>query len=211
MRLPIPLLLLAACRCGAGRSEGGAPPGHFEAAPSLLRAVEAGDLPAAAEAARRLDGGPPTEDAGPAESGALEDLHAAAGFLVASADVEEAGDGLARVAEACGACHGIAGVAASGGPAVPDGRAPLHARAAEALWWAVVSGDPARGREVAALLATDPPRSRSGVGEAAPRVETAARAAAAGGSPADLLAVLVGACPACHGPASDAAAGAGPG
>jgi len=210
MRALVPLIALAACRCGA--DGGTAPsPGHFEDSPSLVRAVEAGDLPAAAEAARRLDGGAAAEQAGPEGQRALEDLHAAAGFLVAAADAGEAGDGLARVAEACGACHAAEGVGPPAGPAVPAGSAPLHPRAAEALGWAVASGDPARGREVATRLAADPPGAREGSGDASVRVEAAARAAAAGGPPGDLLAVLAGACTACHVPASGAASGAGPG
>jgi hypothetical protein len=157
--------------------------------------VEAGDLAAVTEAARRLDGGPLVEDASGAAGHALGDLHSAAGFLVAAADAAEAGIGVARVAEACGACHVAEGVV------IPGIETKGHARIAQSLWWGVVAGDPALGRDAAARLAADPPRTRQRPGseEAARAVAEAARATASGGSATDLLAVLVGACPICHG------------
>ncbi|MBN1334982.1 MAG: hypothetical protein JXB39_03375 [Deltaproteobacteria bacterium] len=210
MHVPIQWIVLAACRCAPAHHEGGAAaPGHFEDAPSLLRAVEAGDLPAAAVAARGMDGGWPTEEAGRAGRRALEDLHAAVGFIVAAADAGEAADGLARVAESCGACHLAERVSVGR----PSPEVSGHARATEALWWAVVSGDSARGREVAARLAEDPPRAREGMrsSDAADRVLEAARAARTDLPPSDLLATVVGACGDCHRAAADATDGVGPG
>lgn len=190
------LLVLAACRCTPGQPPGRAQPvGHFDDASTLLRAVEAGDLVAATEAARRLDGGPLVEGASGVAGHALEDLHAAVGFLVSGTDAAEAGVGLARVAEACGSCHVAEGVMFQGAESTG------HAGIAESLWWGIVGGEPAFERDAAARLAVDPPRARQRAGseEAAQAVAEAARATALAGSTVDLFAVLVGACSTCHG------------
>lgn len=161
--------LLAGCRCAP---EPAAPAAdHYRAFPALVDAAARGDLAAARDVARDVDGDSDADDA--------TAVAAAIGFVADAEDVAEVADAVAAAAAACGACHAERGVAAL------EARPPwAHADAARWATWGLVWGDP-----------TAPAVSGDAVLDG-----VVARAAAAEGDGAARarVAAVIEACAACH-------------
>lgn len=204
------VLLLASCTgpC-APRSEGR----HYAEIGALRAAVAAGDLAEVRDLARTLE----DDDArgsldGPAGA-AAERLHGALGFLQTAEDLEDAGDGLAVVAAACGQCHAAthAGVRATTHDTPPAAEstngvawadAPLHAWLQNRLWDALVQPDPAAGADAVRRLATHPLHLGDGATAraATDALHALARAPDPDGPPPTqaVLAAWYGRCAPCH-------------
>ncbi len=146
MRAPLLLaLLVEACACP--RTSPGEL-GHFDAAGPLRDAVFQGEQAEVARLATALEGGPSTEGGGVEAERAVLAVHGAAGFLMASQDLVDAGEGLAAMARACGDCHAVSvdgapGAATLARRAMDDASMDRqHARIADGLWWSLVGHDP---------------------------------------------------------------------
>ncbi len=197
------LSFLFACRCPAP-SPGTA--GHYEAAGPLRHALYEGDLVSLRHLATELDGGPDLARVGSVGERAELALHGAAGFLVAAADGQEAGEGLAAVGRSCGDCHRAAGVVV---PVVSTGLDELasgqwvqqHSRVADVLWWALVAADSELAERAVALLKVEPIVGQGQAGGAmAGDIMRAAGLAEGGGldQAQAAFAVLAGSCAPCH-------------
>ncbi len=186
-----PVLLLLACRCPRPAS---VEPAHFEEIGPLRHATITADLEAVRALAPDLDGGVRTAGAGAAGAEAEADLHSAAGLLMIAVDAREAGEGLAAVAAACGACHRAEGVELAL-PALGHGVALGHGRAADALWWSLLAGEPALAEPALRALAASPITAAPD-----PRGEWAAevRRTAAAGDARETLATMFAHCTNCH-------------
>jgi cytochrome c553 len=194
LRTSLLLVMLAlACRCPRQRVYA---QGHFEAAGPLRHAVITGDIESAEILATRLDGGVTAARVGAAGADAEARLHAAAGFLVAARDIEEAGEGLAAVAASCGACHQAESVELSLPDQPPEHQLGLgHVRIADALWWSLVAGEPSAAAPALAtlrggMIVAEPPERAVLAGQV--------QRAAMGGEPEEALAALLGRCAGCH-------------
>jgi mono/diheme cytochrome c family protein len=117
---------------------------HFDNVDALRSATQRGEIEAALEEARRLDGGVRMLLGGDA----VDAFDMSVGFLLASVDVEDLGEGLAAVGRACGDCH-----RARGPKGAPPSDPPLsHAQAEDRLWTSLGSGHSESAREAVLFL-----------------------------------------------------------
>lgn len=115
------LIGLGGCRChDTSVPPGSGPPDHAGAWEALVVAVAEGRLDDARAAAQAVPGGPD-------DSEHTARVRAALGFVQVALDAEEAQEGVALAAEACGACHRQRGALAPEVPAHPAVR-EAHAR-----------------------------------------------------------------------------------
>jgi cytochrome c553 len=189
-----PALFAMACSCPRPAPSS---LGHFEALGPLRHAVIRGELPEVARQATLLEGGARAPEHDPATLA----LHGAVGFLVVAQDPVEAGEGVAAVVAACGSCHRARGVEIAP-PATPaDHELELgHGRAADALWWALIAGEPRAAAPALQALAAAPIPVE---GEPGRSIAAGIQRAAGGeGGPLErsdvALAALLGHCAACH-------------
>ncbi len=139
MRALIPLLTFAVA-CGCPRPDPG-PELHYADFGALRHAVVVGDVQGAAELVRTLDGGDHVRHVSETARKAELDVHSAAGFLMAAADIEDSAEGLAAMARACGDCHRSEGVRWGGSS---SGSPETHGLRFEVALRALESGDLAR-------------------------------------------------------------------